>query len=120
MAAVAALMWRDCRWRGASCRRHLCHCRRLRTVGWAGLNSTSSALRRPRVISERMAAWRDTVQIIEGFLGGVGWAATARRARLSDGPRDVQYLQAHNDYLQLAAEGGLIVGLPAAFLLRSC
>jgi O-antigen ligase len=32
------------------------------------------------------------------------------------GDREVMYAQAHNDYVQAAAEGGLLVGLPALFV----
>jgi O-antigen ligase len=66
-----------------------------------------------------MAAWQDTVRMIERFpWAGVGLGAYGDAMLVyQTGPRDVQYLQAHNDYLQLAAEGGLLVGLPALVLL---
>ena len=67
----------------------------------------------------RLSAWSDTVRIARDFpTFGVGVGAYGRVMHLyqSEG-RDLMYAQAHNDYLQLAAEGGLLVGIPAIVLL---
>ena len=70
-------------------------------------------------MSGRTDAWRDTARIIHDFpafgtgLGTYGEAMLIYQ-RVS---RDQIYLQAHNDYLQLAAEGGAIVLVPAIILL---
>jgi O-antigen ligase len=69
----------------------------------------------------RAAAWRDTATIIRDFpVFGVG-AGGYRLAVLDyqTGDRTKFYLQAHNDYLQIAAEGGLLVGLPVAVALMA-
>jgi O-antigen ligase len=92
----------------------------LAAVAWAGLNRTLDRFApASRDLSSRMAAWADTVQIIDRFpWTGVGVGAYGDAMLVyQTGPRDVVYLQAHNDYLQLAAEGGLLVGLPAIVLL---
>jgi O-antigen ligase len=90
------------------------------TIAWAGLNPTIDRFTpASRDLGSRMAAWRDTVEMIHGFpWAGVGLGAYGDAMLVyQTGSRDVQYLQAHNDYLQLAAEGGLLVGLPAVVLL---
>jgi O-antigen ligase len=90
------------------------------TIAWAGFNRTIDRFApASRDLGSRMAAWRDTVEMIQGFpWTGVGLGAYGDAMLVyQTGSRDVQYLQAHNDYLQLAAEGGLLVGLPAVALL---
>ncbi len=85
-------------------------------VSWAGMDLVVGRFERaPGEVQGRLVAWRDTVRMIADFpvfgagLGGYGHAMlvyqTADRARM--------YAQAHNDYLQLAAEGGVLVVVPA-------
>lgn len=67
----------------------------------------------------RMSAWRDTWRIVRDFpLVGTGLGGY-RDAMLvyQSGDREAMYAQAHNDYLQLVAEGGLLVTVPAIFAL---
>lgn len=66
----------------------------------------------------RVAIWNDTLNIAETFwLTGSGFntygVAMLRYQTVRDGFR---YIEAHNDYLQLLAEGGLLVGIPALIL----
>jgi len=66
----------------------------------------------------RVAIWNDTLNIAGTFwLTGSGFntygAAMLRYQTVRDGFR---YIEAHNDYLQLLAEGGLLVGIPALIL----
>jgi O-antigen ligase len=69
--------------------------------------------------SGRLVAWKDTIRIIRDFpLTGTGFntygtAMTVYQSAL----RDVHFQEAHNDYLQIAAEGGLLVGVPALLVL---
>lgn len=66
-------------------------------------------------VGGRRAIWRDTVAIISDFwLTGSG-LGTYQRAMLiyQTGDRSVYFNQAHNQYLQLTAEGGLVVAVPA-------
>jgi len=72
----------------------------------------------PGAFEGRLGAWRDTLHIIRDFpVFGVGLGAYARAMVLyQTGPRQLMFAQAHNDYLQLAAEGGLLVGVPAVIL----
>jgi O-antigen ligase len=66
----------------------------------------------------RVAIWHDTLTIANTFwLTGSGFntygVAMLRYQTVKDGYR---YIEAHNDYLQLMAEGGLLVGIPAILL----
>ncbi len=84
---------------------------------WGGVGSTVARFADSTVgFQGRAGAWRDTARIIHDFpLFGTGLGTyseamlvyqTVDRTSMSD--------QAHNDYLQLAAEGGVLVGIPAA------
>ncbi len=121
LTAVAGLMWRRLPTRGARLAAvTYVVVVMLAAVGWAGINRTIDRFGpASRDLNSRISAWRDTLRIVEGFpwagvgLGGYGEAMLVYQS----GPRDVQYVQAHNDYLQLAAEGGLLVGLPVLGLV---
>jgi O-antigen ligase len=73
----------------------------------AGPNDASLALRR--------AAWHDTLAISRDFplvgtgLNTFGLAMTKYQTALTD----MRFKEAHNDYLQILAEGGLLLGVPA-------
>lgn len=88
------------------------------SLGWAGVDRTVDRFgRAPAELEGRFSAWRDTERIIQDFpiFGtGVGTYAQAMLLYQTRG-RDVMYAEAHNDYIQLAAEGGLIVGIPVLF-----
>jgi O-antigen ligase len=105
------------------------------TAAWAGLDTVTdkfaiSGVTDKFVISGerdqqlgaqsgRLVAWKDTIRIIRDFpLTGTGFntygtAMTVYQSAL----RDVHFQEAHNDYLQIAAEGGLLVGVPALVVL---
>ena len=62
----------------------------------------------------RVGIWRDTLRIVGDFpLAGTGLNTygIAMLAYQTHGV-DVRAVEAHNDYLQLAAEGGLLLGVP--------
>jgi O-antigen ligase len=67
-------------------------------------------------LSQRTAIWRDTLGVVRAFPAagcGAGNFATAMRVyQRSD--RTYFWNEAHNQYLQIAAEGGLLFVLPAA------
>jgi hypothetical protein len=73
-------------------------------------------------IRGRMRIWSDTLPVTEDFwLAGAG-AGTYRTAMLvyQRADRDnVQFNQAHSHYLQVATEGGLLLGLPVALALAA-
>src|SRR4026208_585043 len=71
-------------------------------------------------VRDRVKIWKDTVPIVRDFwLTGTG-AGTYRAAMLvyQRTDRNVQFNQAHNHYLQAAAEGGIVlVSLRVAMLV---
>lgn len=73
----------------------------------------------PVSAASRLLIWRDTFPVIRDFwLTGTG-AGTYETAMLvyQHASPGVRFNQAHNEYLQLAAEGGLLVCLPIAIAL---
>lgn len=67
----------------------------------------------------RLPIWRDALRLIHGFpLTGTGLNTfgTAMLLYQSHSPH-LHFDAAHNDYLQVAAEGGLLVGVPALLLI---
>jgi O-antigen ligase len=69
--------------------------------------------------ADRFLIWRETLPIIRDFwLTGTG-AGTYETAMLvyQRAPVVVRFNQAHNQYLQLVAEGGLLLCVPAALAL---
>ena len=85
-------------------------------VLWLGLDATVDRFASDSVgsIDTRVRAWRDTRSIIRDFpLTGTG-LNTFRTAMVQyqTGSRDVHFRESHNDYLQLMAEGGILLALP--------
>ena len=92
----------------------------LGTAGWAGFDAAFGkflADRQGLSMGGRIGAWKDTLQIIRRFpLTGSGLDTYGTAMILyQTGTRALHFQEAHNDYLQLAAEGGLLVGLPVLF-----
>jgi O-antigen ligase len=89
-------------------------------AAWAGAGIVVDRFGRASAdIAGRLSAWQDTMQIVRDFpvFGtGLGTYAQAMLVYQTE-HRSVMYAQAHNDYLQLAAEGGLLVGLPVLVLV---
>jgi O-antigen ligase len=67
----------------------------------------------------RPVIWRDTVAMIRDFpLTGVGAGAFKRGMLVyQEGSRQFFFNHAHNEYLQLVAEGGLLLAVPAALAI---
>ncbi len=65
-------------------------------------------------VETRLRVWRDARSIAADFpLAGTGLNTFGTATVLyQTGSRDVHFQEAHNDYLQLAAEGGLLLALP--------
>jgi O-antigen ligase len=85
-------------------------------VVWAGTDATLSRFSLASVdAGTRLSAWRDTWAMIEDFpwfgvgLGNYGTAMLLYQTA----HRDTLFAQAHNDYLQVLAEGGVLVAVPA-------
>lgn len=87
------------------------------TFAWAGLDTVTSKFTEAqgtKSFFHRLSAWRDTRDIIRDFAltgSGLDTYGTAMMVyQTTDHARHFQ--EAHNDYLQLAAEGGVLVGVP--------
>jgi O-antigen ligase len=70
-------------------------------------------------LADRVTIWRETLPVIRDFWltgAGVGTYETAMAVYQRSSP-GVLFNQAHNHYLQVAAEGGVLVGVPVALAL---
>lgn len=70
-------------------------------------------------VADRLMIWHDTIPVLRDFWltgTGVGTFLTSMGVYQRSSP-GVIFNQAHNHYLQLAAEGGLLVGLPVTFAI---
>jgi O-antigen ligase len=86
-------------------------------VAWRGPSTLLLWFDNTSTLHWRFGVWRDALGVIRDFpLVGTGLNAfgTAMHHYQST-PADVHVQQAHNDYLQLAAEGGLLVLVPVCF-----
>ena len=91
------------------------------SLGWAGIDailarfSTASGA----FFGGRLVAWKDAWRIFKDFpffgtgLNTYGYATLFYQ----DPTLPRHYVEAHNDYLQLLAEGGLLLALPAALCI---
>lgn len=72
-----------------------------------------------RDLGGRLPIWSDTARIIRDFpLGGTGLNTYGTATLFYQTTLPDEHLrEAHNDYLQLAAEGGLLLGIPIATAL---
>ena len=91
----------------------------LAAIGWLGIDVVGDELARASWsdVGGRVGIWRDTFRVIGDFpLTGTGFN-TYGIAMLAyqTCSTDSHNVEAHNDYLQLAAEGGALVGLPILF-----
>jgi O-antigen ligase/polysaccharide polymerase Wzy-like membrane protein len=90
-------------------------------VGWAGLDRLGSRFAEFQTDRSggRQGIWRDALTVARTFpFAGTGldtFGVSMVFYQTTD--PNQHYEEAHNDYLQIAAEGGLLVGLPAVALL---
>jgi O-antigen ligase len=70
-------------------------------------------------LSTRIRAWNDALRVARAFpLAGTGLNTYSDMMLLyQTADSETHYTAAHNDYLQLAAEGGLLVTIPVLFAL---
>jgi hypothetical protein len=92
-------------------------------IGWAGTDVLAMRFAglNAHEVSLRTAAWADAIRITRAF----PWTGTGLNtygiATLLYQTADPTYhfMEAHNDYLQLTAEGGLLLAIPVAIALGS-
>jgi len=90
----------------------------LLVVAWAGADTIAArfSTANANTVNDRLPIWRDTFAIARDFwLTGTG-LNTYGVATLfyQTSMPELHLREAHNDYLQLAAEGGLLLGIPIA------
>lgn len=70
-------------------------------------------------VETRLRVWADTTSIIKAFpLTGTGLNTFGMATVVyQSGSRAVHFQEAHNDYLQLLAEGGLLLAVPVAVVV---
>jgi len=93
------------------------------TTAWAGGETILGRALRPdsnnATVGGRLQIWRDTQAIIGDFpMWGSGLNTYGRATMVYQTEnRELHFQEAHNDYLQLAAEGGLLLGIPILITL---
>jgi O-antigen ligase len=91
------------------------------SIAWAGADAIATRLStwQDDSLYGRVAVWRDARTLVRQFpLTGTG-LNTFGVAMLFYQTTHLQelYAEAHNDYLQVAAEGGALIGIPALALI---
>jgi putative inorganic carbon (HCO3(-)) transporter len=85
-------------------------------VSWVGVDRIAARFTAPRSIGVegRLAIWADSWRMVEDFpLAGTGLNTFGSAALFYQQSLKGSHMrEAHNDYLQLAAEGGALVGVP--------
>ena len=89
----------------------------LAAVAYADVDRLLSRLdeTRQQGLSQRLAIWRDTLGVVRDFpAAGVGAGNFSNAMRVyQTSERTYFWNEAHNQYLQVAAEGGVLLGIPA-------
>jgi O-antigen ligase len=91
-------------------------------AAWAGLDRVGQRVASVRgdapSAGGRRQAWSDTMHIVRDFpLAGTGLDTFGTAMMLYQTDRERHFQEAHNDYLQLASEGGFLVCMPIAATL---
>jgi O-antigen ligase len=88
----------------------------LAVIAYADLDRLLSRVDETRQLglAQRLAIWRDTLAIVRDFpVAGVGAGNFANAMRVyQTGDRTYFWNEAHDQYLQVAAEGGLLFAIP--------
>ena len=91
------------------------------SLGWVGFDALARRFAEAEgsELGGRLPIWTDTVKVVRDF----SWTGTGLNSYgtsmllYQEHNLDTRNVEAHNDYLQLAAEGGVLVGIPAVVLL---
>jgi O-antigen ligase len=93
-------------------------------AAWAGVDALTGKFRasEPRNLSSvggRLAIWNDTLHVFRAFpVTGSGFNTYGTAMSVYQTfDRTSHYQEAHNEYLQILAEGGMLVGLPVLLTL---
>ena len=93
-------------------------------AAWAGIDRVRDRVSSVRADASsaggRRQTWADAMRIVRDFpVTGTGLDTFGTAMLVYQSDRELHFEEAHNDYLQLAAEGGLLLGVPiiAAFVV---
>jgi O-antigen ligase len=87
----------------------------MAAVAWAGVDPIVTRFTAGQGVGGRLEAWRAAVTIARHFpVAGTGLDTYNTVMLFYGRPGGARWNAAHNDYLQLASEGGLLVGVPVA------
>jgi O-antigen ligase len=91
-------------------------------LAWSGVDAVANRFAAASWgdVGGRLGAWQDAISVIRDFpLAGTGLNtySTSMLVYQTFEADAYHFAQTHNDYLQLAAEGGVLVGLPALAIL---
>jgi hypothetical protein len=89
---------------------------------WADIDVTRRFTSGSESVRMRREAWRDAAAIVRDFpLVGTGLNTYGTATlKYKTAQTDLHFQEAHNDYLQLAAEGGLLLGVPVLLAFFCC
>jgi O-antigen ligase len=92
-------------------------------VGWAGVDTLAARFSQADwgELDARRGAWQDATHIAQKFpVTGIGLNTYGVATLFYQRPEAAKHFaQAHNDYLQLAAEGGMLVVIPVLFTIAA-
>jgi O-antigen ligase len=92
----------------------------LAVFAWTGVGPVIERFATGESISGRLPGWRGAIRIAREFPifgSGLNTYKTAMMYHSSRAPQEGYWDAAHQDYLQLVAEGGLMVSLPIALAI---
>ena len=89
---------------------------------WADIDLAARFTSGGESVDLRRQAWGDALAVIRDFpIAGTGLNTYGSATLLyNTAHTDLHFQEAHNDYLQLAAEGGLLLGIPALVAIVAC
>jgi hypothetical protein len=90
------------------------------TVAWAGVDVVALRFQGEGTLSDRGLAWQDALHIIRAFPWtgtGLNTYGTAMLFYQTYKVGTVHFAEAHNDYLQLLAEGGVLLVVPTLIVI---
>ena len=89
---------------------------------WANVDVSRRFTSGTESVRMRREAWRDAAAVVRDFpLVGTGLNTYGTATlKYKTARTDLHFQEAHNDYLQLAAEGGLLLGIPAVLAIGCC
>jgi O-antigen ligase len=90
------------------------------SLGWVGFDAFARrfAESETHYLAGRLPIWADAVKVLRDFpLVGTGFNTYGTAMLLyQEHDLETRAVEAHNDYLQLAAEGGVLLAIPATLL----